>query len=185
MVNRLKQSSTIPRWFKEGFALFYSGEISLNHKLEIAKNIHKKEDFDLNNLEKFYGFDKSRFNLAYAQSAVFILALNKLYGENCLHSIYINMLDEMTFEEAFYTTTSKSTSEFNEILYPYLENKYRWFKLINLPNHLFAFFPLLLIIGFIMRSIRNKKIEKKWKIEEEIEMMESLETADNEKNEKN
>ena len=39
-------------------------------------------------------------------------------------------------------------NEFNELLYPYLESKYKWFKLITLPNQLFAFFPLLLIIGF-------------------------------------
>ena len=76
----------------------------------------------------------------------------------------------MTFEKAFYSSTSKSLTEFNNLLYPYLKNKYRWFKLITLPNQLFAFFPLLLIIGFILRSIKNKKIEERWKLEEEIDL---------------
>ena len=67
--------------------------------------------------------------------------------------------------------------------YPYLKNKYKWFKLITLPNQLFAFFPLLLIIGFIMRSIRNKKIKKQWELEEEIEKLELMDIdEDDEKN---
>ena len=183
MVNRLKQSNTIPRWFKEGFALFYSGEISLNHKLEVAKNIHRKEYFNLENLKSFHGFNKSRFNLAYAQSAVSVVGLNKLYGKNCLHNIYLNMLDGMTFDKAFYHSTSKSINEFNELLYPYLESKYKWFKLITLPNQLFAFFPHLLKIGFIMKSIHNKKIKKQWELEEKMEKLEFLNI--NEENEEN
>jgi len=183
MVNRIKQVQTMPRWFKEGFAMFYSGEISLNHKLQIAKNIHIEEYFNIYDLQKFTGFNKSRFDLAYAQSAIYVLAINKLYGGNSLQNIYNNMLHGMTFEKAFYNVTSKSLNEFNDLLYPYLKNKYKWFKLITLPNQLFAFFPLLLIIGFIMRSIRNKKIEDKWKLEEEMELLESLNiTEEDEKN---
>ena len=178
MVNRLKNSGTVPRWFKEGFAMFYSNEVSLNHRIKIAKNIHVKEYFNLSNLNKFTGFNKSRFDLAYAQSAIYILTINKLFGEHSSTNIYNNMLHGMNFEQAFYSTTSKSLSEFNDILYPHLKKKYKWFKLITLPNQMFAFFPLLLIIGFIMRSIKNKKIEKRWILEEEIERLESLKIDD-------
>ena len=178
MVNRIKEFRTIPRWFKEGFAMFYSNEISLNHRLKIARNIHIEEYFNLNNLNKFTGFSKTRFELAYAQSAIYVLAINKLFGENSLKNIYNNMYHGMNFEQAFYSSTSKSLSEFNDILYPHLKKKYKWFKLITLPNQMFAFFPLLLIIGFIMRSIRNKKIEEKWILEEEIERIESLKVDD-------
>ena len=180
MVNRLKHSHTIPRWFKEGFALFYSGEISLNHKLEIANNIHKKEEFNLTKIETFNGFNRSRFHLAYAQSAVLALAINRLYGDDCLYAIYTNMLNGMTFEKAFYSSTSKSINQFNNIAYPYLKNKYKWFKLITLPNQLFAFFPLLLILGFVMRSIKNKKIKEKWALEEELEKIEYIQDEDDE-----
>ena len=185
MVNRTDKVKTIPRWFKEGFAMFYSNEISLNHKLEVAKNLHKEEYFNLDNLASFNGFNKSRFDLAYAQSAIYVLTINKLYGKNCLKSIYNNVLNGMTFEKAFYSATSKTLTEFNNLLYPYLINKYRWFKLITLPNQLFAFFPLLLIIGFIMRSIRNKKIKKRWELEEELEILESLNMKEIEENEEN
>ena len=39
MVNRIDPNRTIPRWFKEGFAMFYSNEISLNHKLDVLNEI--------------------------------------------------------------------------------------------------------------------------------------------------
>ena len=90
------------------------------------------------------------------------------------------MLNGMTFEKAFYSSTSKSINQFNDIAYPYLKNKYKWFKLITLPNQLFAFFPLLLILGFIMRSIKNKKIKEKWALEEELEEMEYIQDEDDE-----
>ena len=36
------------------------------------------------------------------------------------------MFNGMTFEKSFYSATSKSINEFSEILYPYIESKYRW-----------------------------------------------------------
>ena len=33
MVNRIDVHKSIPRWFKEGFAMYFADEISLNHKI--------------------------------------------------------------------------------------------------------------------------------------------------------
>ena len=45
-MNRLKVVHTVPRWFKEGFAMYYADEISLRHKLNVAeKSIYKKLRF--------------------------------------------------------------------------------------------------------------------------------------------
>ena len=173
LVNRIDSEKTIPRWFKEGFAMFYSDEISLNHKLEIAKNLHNSDIFTIYSIENFRGFTKNRFDLAYAQSAVYILTIHEIYGEKSLTNIILEMKNGLSFNEAFYLSTSKSINEFNDLLYPYLKKKYWWFNLVTLPNQLFAFFPLLLIIAFILRSIRNKKIEAKWELEEELEKLEN------------
>lgn len=180
MVNRIDNKRTIPRWFKEGFAMFYSNEITLNHKLQVAQKIHIEELFNIYDLDNFSGFDKSRFNLAYAQSAIYVLSINQLYGDHTLHSILINMKNGKTFKQAFYETTGNSLTDFNLKIYKHIKTKYGWFKLIALPNQLFVFFPLLLVLGFIMRSVRNKKIEEKWKIEEELEQMELLKIEENE-----
>ena len=90
-------------------------------------------------------------------------------------NIFSDMQNGQTFDKAFYNNTSKTIGEFNDIAYPYIKNKFKWYKLITLPNQLFSLFPLLLIIGFILKSIKNKKIEEKWKLEEELEQIEELE----------
>ena len=48
-----------------------------------------------------------------------------------------------------------------------------WYKLIGLPNSLFSLMPLLLVIGFYIKSKRNKKIKEQWELEEILEDLEN------------
>ena len=172
MMNRVDIHKTIPRWFKEGFAMYFSNEISLNHKLQVANHIYNEDLFKISLLNQFSNFNKQQFNLAYAQSSMYVLAIENLFGKSTLNNIYNGLYDGQTFEDSFYIVTSKTISELDDLIYPYIKNKYKWYKLINLPNKLFSLLPLILVIGFILRSRRNRKIEKKWEIEEEIEKLE-------------
>ena len=169
MINRVDKNKTIPRWFKEGFAMYFSDEISLQQKLEIANHINNKNLFNILDLETFKNFDKERYTFAYSQSAIYVLYIEDFFGMGTLNKIFLDMQNGNTFQNAFYANTSKTLEEFNELSYPFIKNKLKWYKLITLSNKLFVFFPLLLIIGFLMKSINNKKIEARWKIEEEIE----------------
>tara|TARA_B100001750_G_C15384727_1_gene534295 strand:+ start:79 stop:987 length:909 start_codon:yes stop_codon:yes gene_type:complete len=177
MMNRIDFHKSIPRWFKEGFALYFSDEISLNHKLQISKHLYDATLFNLESLDTFSNFDKQRFNLAYAQSAVYVLSIQKLFGDNTLQNIYNGLYSGKTFNDSFYDATTKNINEYNQLAYPYIKNKYKWYKLITLPNQLFSFLPLLLIVGFILRSIQNKKIKEKWELEEKLEIEEKLENS--------
>ena len=174
MMNRADVYKSIPRWFKEGFAMYFADEISLNHKLKISNYLYHEELFNLELLNTFSHFDKHKFNLAYAQSAIYVLSIQQLFGDQTLYHIYDGLYNGNTFEISFYEATAKNVNEFNDLAYTFIKNKYKWYELITLPNQLFAFLPLLLIIGFILRSIKNKKIEEKWKIEEEIENSEFI-----------
>ena len=120
-------------------------------------------------MQNFNNFNQSQFNLAYAQSAILVLAIQNLYGKQTLLNIYKNLKNNEKFSVAFYNATSQSLDEFNHLVYEYIKNRYWWFKLITLPNQLFTFFPLLLVIGFVLRSRHNKKIKKQWELEEELE----------------
>ena len=169
MVNRVNLQHTIPRWFKEGFAMYYSNEISFNHKLRVGQKIYNKELFNLDKLKRFQAKNQQDFNFLYAQSAIYILTIHNLYGDNTLKRIFNNLQAGMTFNESFYNVTLQSVDNFNHIAYNDIKNKYWWFQLISLPNQIFTFLPLLLVIGFIIQSIHNKKIRRQWAIEEELE----------------
>ena len=169
MVNRFKYSSTIPRWFKEGFAMKTANEISIYHKLKIAANINNEELFNMSKYQIFKMNNKQEFTFAYALSAACITLLEKKFGEKTVLYIIQNLQQGQRFQDAFYNATNISIQDFNNMIYNYIKKNYFWFNLIKLPKNLFAIMPILLIIGFYLKSQKNKRIKEKWKLEEELE----------------
>ena len=173
MVNRYKYYFTIPRWFKEGFAMKYAEEISLNHKLSVAKNLYNEELFGIDKYTSFKNFTRYEFNFAYALSGVYILVLEKMYGYNTISLIIDNLKNGEKFTVAFYNATGKSLNHFKINSYETIKDYIFWYKLIGLPNSLFSLMPLLLVIGFYIKSKRNKKIKEQWELEEILEDLEN------------
>ena len=172
MLNRFEFHYTIPRWFKEGFAMKLANEISLNHKISVAKYLHDDNLFHTERYNNFNNFNRNEFNFAYALSGIYILILEKLYGYDINKYIIHNLRDGGNFRMAFYKATGKSVDEFDTISYEYIKNKFFWYKLISLPKHLFSLMPLLLVIGFYMKSKKNQQIKEQWELEEQLEDLE-------------
>ena len=116
----------------------------------------------------------SVFNFAYALSSASILLLEKIYGENTIERIISYLIDGKSFQESFYNATGTKIENFNNIFYNEIKNHFFWFKLINLPKNLFAIMPMILIVGFYIKSYKNKKIIKKWELEEELENLNDI-----------
>ena len=174
MMNRFNMVQSIPRWFKEGFAMNEANEISLNHKILVAKNIQNNNLFNINKYNNFNNFNRIEFNLAYAISAVSIVAIKKMYGDDIIHEIIYNIKKKHTFNISFLNSTGQSLDQFNNNFYNFIKREYFWFKLINLPKNIFALMPLLLVIGFYIKSKKNKQIKQQWEIEEQLEDLEQL-----------
>ena len=174
MMNRFNMVQSIPRWFKEGFAMNEANEISLNHKILVAKNIQNNNLFNINEYNNFNNFNRIEFNLAYAISAVSIVAIKKMYGDDIIHEIIYNIKKNHAFNISFLNSTGQSLDQFNNHFYNFIKREYFWFKLINLPKNIFALMPLLLVIGFYIKSKKNKQIKQQWEIEEQLEDLEQL-----------
>jgi len=172
MLNRFQYYNTIPRWYKEGIAMKIANEISLDHKIQIAKNINNKNLFNIYQYSKFKKISKKEFNFAYAISAIYILSLEQLYGKDINKSILNNLNSGQPFDKAFYNATKVSLAELNDIIYVYIKRKFFWFRLIDFPKNILSLMPLLLVIGFFIKSYKNKKIKEKWEIEEQLEELE-------------
>ena len=72
MINRITKGKYVPRWFKEGFAMYVANEQSMHHKFLVSQAILKNNLFKLEELNLFNNLNKKKFNLEYAQSAVFV-----------------------------------------------------------------------------------------------------------------
>ena len=92
-----------------------------------------------------------------------------LYGEQAIQNIISYIKKDYSFDKAFNLSTLITIDNYSEYIYTNIYSRYRWFNLIKFPNFLLVLAPLLLIIIFIMKKIRNQKIIKKWELEEELE----------------
>ena len=169
-LNRISKNYNIPRWFKEGFCMYYANESSLRNKLILGDKINNKDWFDLRTInQKFQGSSKKQFNFAYAYSQAAVENMIDLYGEKSIQDIISYIKEGYSFDEAFNSSTLITIDSYSEHIYTNIYSRYRWFNLIKFPNFLLVLAPLLLTMIFIMKKIRNQKIIKKWELEEELE----------------
>ena len=111
----------------------------------------------------------NEFNLAYAQAVLYAEAMQNIYGDDIFINIIENLKNNVNFTDIIYILTNKNIAQLEISIQDYLKNKYRWIQLINFTDLLFSIMPLLLVIGFIIKSFKVKKIKKQWEIEEELE----------------
>jgi len=97
MVNRIASSTYVPRWFKEGFAMYVANEQSMRHKFLVSQAILKDNLFLLKDLNQFKNLNKNEFNLAYAQSVVYVENLVHVYGNNTLNRIIEELKNQRNY----------------------------------------------------------------------------------------
>ena len=169
-LNRLMYSSNIPRWFSEGFAMYYANENFLSNRLLIAKNIHNKGMFDIDLLDsKFNSNSKFYFDFAYAYSQILFSKIINVYSEELLLAILRDIRKGRDFDKAFYNNTMLSINDYNTIIFTEINSKFWWLRFIKLPSLLLVLAPLLSIISFILIKIRNKRLINQWELEEKFE----------------
>ncbi len=169
-LNRLVNKSYLPRWFEEGFAMYYANENLISNKFILAKNINNQHMFNLEILNnQFNSHSKKQFNFAYAYSQFLFLDLINNYSEEIIINIILDVKSGYIFDDAFYKNTLLTVSDYNKKASKAIYLKFWWFKFMKLPSLLLILAPLLSIVGFIIVKIKNKKIIKKWDIEEKLD----------------
>ncbi len=166
---RIPNYYSMPSWFKEGMAMAGSNEFSLLHKIEISKAYWQNQTIPLQRLRNMSIHNKGKIKLAYGESAAAIEALQYYYGEDTP----LNILDEMRngkeFGEALESSINEEYIEFQIKFEIYLEENYNWVFLLRSAKYLYVIMPVILVLGFLYRTHRNKLKLKQWEIEEELE----------------
>jgi len=162
---RLKYYNTIPGWFKEGFAMYTANEFSFSHKIEISKYIWSKSILPLNQLININKIPLQQVKLAYSESAAAVEALFFYYGNSILIDLVQN-LNKTNFQKSFLLSSNDELIVFEKKYQEYLKNNYYWIILFSSPKYIYIILPIFLILGFIYIRYNNKKILKRWEIEE-------------------
>jgi hypothetical protein len=170
-LNRVKQSYTIPSWYKEGLAMRYAEEFGMRHRLEISKAKWQNQLFYFNDLEGFNRVRKTNAMLAYAQSAAMVYAMEYFYG-NSIHSTLINIMQGGTsFWNALEKITGDNRIDVQIYMEKFIEDNYNWMFLVNASKSIFVILPFILIGGFLYKKRGNKRIIDAWETEELLEQV--------------
>ncbi len=170
-LNRIKFNHTFPSWYKEGMAMRQADEFSFKHRLEISKAKWNNRLHYFNDLESFNRVKKSNSTLAYAQSAAMVYALEYYYGNDIHNNIISTMQQGTPFWKTLESITSHDRTDVQINMEIFIEDNYNWMFLANASKLIFIFLPIILVGGFIYKRQRNKKILKRWEIEEELEKL--------------
>lgn len=175
-LNRLNKEYNIPRWFEEGFSMYYADEFSLSNKLIIANNINNIDMFMIDNLDaKFNSNSKKQFDFAYAYSQMLLNFFIVNYSELILIQIIEDIKLGDTLEDAFYNNTLVTIDNYNTEVFNNIKSNFWWLRLMKFPSLLLILAPLLLIIAFIIVKIKNYNIIQRWKVEEQLEELQDNE----------
>ena len=170
-LNRVKQSYSIPSWYKEGMAMRQADEFSMRHRLEISKAKWKNKLFYFNDLEGFNRVRKSNATLAYAQSAAMVYAMEYFYGDKIHNSIINTMQNNNSFWDSIKIITGDNRIDVQVYMEIFIEDNYNWMFLVNVSKSVFIILPFILIGGFLYKRQLNKKIIDAWEIEEILEQV--------------
>ena len=119
----------------------------MNEKLK--QNIRKEKLFNLYELKNFSNLNYEEYSLAYAQSAIYVESLEQIYGIQIFDIIIELLKDNLKFDDAIAKTVSPN---YEILIKKHILKKYSWLKLIDFTDILFSVMPLLLVIGFIIKS---------------------------------
>ena len=174
--HRIKKSSTFPSWFKEGMAMNFSKEISIDKRNIVSKSIWLKCLIDLKELNNISSLNTSQIELAYQEARLaYQMIVSKFNVKNIISEMNNNNLSfELAFKKVANITLNDFETEFDLKLIN-SDDKYIIFKQ---PMNWFFLSAITLIIIYIFIKFRNKKIIRKWEIEDELERL-NEETIDN------
>ena len=169
---RINNYPTFPSWFKEGMAMHFSKENSLNRKNLVSQSIWLNCLIELKELKKISILDKSKVSLGYAESLIAYETIINQFGIKSVKSI-INRMNNLndSFSQAFEKINNLSLTDFEV----FFDNKikksnYKWGILKN-PMNWFFLSSILVIIVFIFVKFRNKKVIERMILEEELEQL--------------
>lgn len=164
----LAQSETLPRWFNEGLAIYFSYDEEFAGGGAISKAILSNSVVPLNEIEEVLKFQTEKARLAYEESFSAILYLEEEFGSESIAAILAELKAGKTFDQAFTEYTGLSAAEFELDWLRFIEQKYRWRFLLDFETYLWIFILLLFVLVFLGIKWRNRRTLKQWEDEENL-----------------
>jgi hypothetical protein len=154
-VDRAKDGKAFPRWFHEGFAVWFADEWTpeRSEKLSRAASFDRIQKFS--EIERGFPSHQHSASLAYDQSFHFVRSLGEDYGTDVYAKLF-KAMDEKNFDDAFVSATDHSLVYVETKWLAKLKKGQSPWSIVSDANILFFGASVLFVVAFLIRRRRNK-----------------------------
>ncbi|OGS36947.1 MAG: hypothetical protein A2293_01860 [Elusimicrobia bacterium RIFOXYB2_FULL_49_7] len=168
-LHRLLPNARLPRWFHEGMAMHFSGEMEIEEHVTLSKAIFTHSLVPLSSIDSVNLFSRFRADLAYCESHLAVAFLIRTYGRRVLPELLSNIDQQGDFADAFYDTFGLTESEMEKM---FREDLIKRYHLVFLFADTYLFWTVgvvLFLIAVIAVKRRNRKTLRKMEADETLE----------------
>jgi len=170
----------VPRWFNEGVAMYEAEEWSYGQDWAMLTGTLSNSLIPLYELSEDFPPNKTRAQMAYAQSYSIITFMVKEYGIESLRECIHLIAEGRGINEAMAGAIGIDTLDLEGRWLKSLRSRYKWISLLSSWVVLWGFITFLVIVAYWWRRSKNRRIIEQWEEEErwaEFEEDEDSESA--------
>lgn len=162
------EGKDIPRWLNEGFAMYESHEMRINHYAIVASAAIRGDLIKLQNLDYAFYAEGAKLDLAYAQSYYLMSYIIGEFGPQKFRRLIDKYVETYNLKTAVKKALGIDFDQFDKGWRASIKERYFVVSVFAYSSPVWIMVILAAIIYFIIKQ-RNKKIKLKWKIEEMFE----------------
>jgi hypothetical protein len=155
----------LPRWFKEGFAIYQSGEWSFGRFQALASGVISGRLFSLEAINDQFPTSVWDVELAYAQSIDFVSFLLGEYGQDSFHKLIDLLARDWPFFLAIEEAYDDGLSSIEEAWHSDLKMRFTWIPLVTGTATLWFLATLIFVLAYIKK--RRRKLAALERLEDE------------------
>lgn len=156
----------VPRWIDEGLAMYISAEWDWTDNLAMGRAVVFRSILTLHEIEKLNAFAEGKAQTAYAQSYLAVKYLLDNYGVGPFNVMLDQFRRRATVDQALTEAIGATYIEFEEEFHVFLTGRYNLVGLFTDTYFLWIFLALVVIVGFVLKTVRRHRYYKKWDEEE-------------------
>ena len=169
MQNSVVPLSITPNWFDEGVAEYLVKRHTIRSQIILSRALNREKLIPLDELNFAFSPNRTKSQLAYAESSSLIDFLMIAYGEEIIKDILTNIKAGQTFSRAWFSATGMEYEHLDFHWQKYIKKRYKWIFLLDFKYLIWLIMPVILIIAFIIKKITNQEIINEWDEESENE----------------
>ena len=154
-----------PLWFNEGMAVYFSNDLSIDREFNFIINYIMGNSRELREMIHYYPENRIEWESFYAKAA---LAVKYLYQKkrNQFYHFWELATREDNFRSIFVKSFHLTPLDFSQKFEEYSKSHFKMEILLASTGLIWSILPLILILGMIRKTIKNRKIKKQWEREE-------------------